>query len=104
MYEVCIGGAHKSICAHVQECLHKCLCVSVSWNVQPLPLNRKAVQLIASPPFPLVQNGGQTRRTSTVSQSDPEPFSQGNFSEIFLKFAVYKAPGRMKMKMVNLSI
>ncbi len=26
-YKVCLDGAHKSICAHVQECPDKCSCV-----------------------------------------------------------------------------
>lgn len=25
-YKVCLGGAHKSICTHEQECLHTCPC------------------------------------------------------------------------------
>lgn len=102
-YKVCLGGAlfFLVFCARVQECLHKCPCVSVSWNVQPLPLNRKGVQLIASPPFPLTQNGGQTRGTLTVSQSDrvlncfqSEIPHNVLFPDISSKFAVYKAPGR----------
>lgn len=60
MYKVILGGAHRIICAYVQERLDKCYCVSVSWNVQPIPLNRKVVQFIASPPFPLVQNSART--------------------------------------------
>lgn len=28
-YKVCLGAMHKSICTHVQECFHKCPCVSV---------------------------------------------------------------------------
>lgn len=81
-YKVCLNSVHK---VFVLICLYKCPCVCVffvcvsecvSWNVQPPPLNRKGVQLIATPPFPLVQNGGQIRGTITQSKSDPvlEPF------------------------------
>lgn len=86
-----------------------CLCVCVSWNVQPLPLNRKGVQLIASPPFPLKQDGGQTRRPLTVGQSDPrpEPLSQYDPVRRLIsprKHAVCKAPGTRHVHIpVNLS-
>lgn len=73
---------NKNVFIRVHVRVHVCMC----WNVQPLPLNRKGVQLIASPPFPLVQNGGQTRVTLTVNGYDPalNPFHS----------KIYKAPGQ----------
>lgn len=64
--------------------------VSVSWNVQPIPPNRKVVQFIASPPFPLVQTSARTDELSLDTSLVLFTLKSYSFPEIFPKFAVHK--------------